>query len=228
MKKIFLFWLATATMGLYAQNTFFPSTAGVVQTYVQKNDKGKEESYTRQTIIDVQTSGNEMIVSYSFEILDKNQKSKNPPEVFPCKVMIKGDVVTFDMNEVFASMQKDPEMSAAIEITGVPMEISGNLRPGDKMKDADMLMTLDLGVMQMKTNIKMTDGECLAIEEVTVPAGTFTCHKITQTANTTVMKRKVESKTVSWYAPDIGMVKSETYNDKNKLLNSTELVLLSK
>jgi len=59
-----------------------------------------------------------------------------------------------------------------------------------------------------------------------VPAGTFKCHKITQTATTTVMKRKTETKTISWYALGIGTVKTETYNDKNKLDNTTELVQL--
>jgi hypothetical protein len=224
MKKFFLFLLATATMGLYAQNTFFPTTAGTVLTYVQKNDKGKEDSYTRQTIKDVQVKGDETVIFYSFELLEKNQKSKNQP--FDCKVMIKGDVVTFDMNEAFASMQQDPEMRAAIEITGIPLEISGSLRPGDKIKDAEMTMTMSVGFIKMSTIVKMMDGECLAIEEVTVPAGTFSCHKITQTSHTSVMGKNAEAKTISWYALGVGVVKTETYDDKGKFKNSTELVSL--
>ena len=223
---ILLLFVFTTTIGLYAQNAFFPATAGIVQTYVQKNAKEKVESYTRQVVKDVQVSGDEMTVSYTFETLDKNQKQKDPPMVFSCKVVIKGDVVTLDMNEFFAGMQQDEQLSALVEITGVPMEISGSLRPGEKLKDADMTMTMDLGIMKMKTNVQMTDGECLAIEDVTVPAGTFKCHKITQTATTTVMKRKTETKTISWYALGIGTVKTETYNDKNKLDNTTELVQL--
>jgi hypothetical protein len=70
----------------------------------------------------------------------------------------------------------------------------------------------------------MTDGKCLAIEEVTVPAGTFTCHKITQTATTTIMKKKVVAKTVSWYALGVGTIKTESYNEKDKLNSCTELV----
>ena len=228
MKKlIVLLWGFAATMGLYAQNTFFPSTAGIVQTYVQKNDKGKVENYTRQTINDVQTSGDEMIVAYTFESLDKDQKPTDPPVAIPCKVTIKGDVVTLDMNEAFAGMQNEG-LNALIEITGVPMEISGSLKPGEKMKDANMLMTMDLGIMKMKTSIQMTEGKCLAIEDVTVPAGTFTCHKITQTTTTTAMRKKTVATTISWYALGIGTVKTETYNEKNKLTGSMELIQLTK
>jgi hypothetical protein len=72
----------------------------------------------------------------------------------------------------------------------------------------------------------MTDGECLAIEDVTVPAGTFKSHKITQTVSTTVMKMNTSAKTLSWYSPGIGTVKTETYDSKNKLTGSTELVEL--
>jgi len=227
MKKILLFgFVLTTIIGLNAQNTFFPTTAGVVQTYIHKNEKGKEKNYTRQTINDVKVSGDETIVSYTFEILDNNQKSKNLPEAFPCKVVIKGDVVTLDMNEAFAAMRQDAQMNAVVEITGVPMEISGSLKPGQKIKDANMTMTMDLGIMKMQTSIQMTDGECLSIEDVTVPAGTFKCHKITQTTTTTVMKKKIMSKTISWLAIGIGTVKTESYDEKNKLTGTSELVQL--
>jgi hypothetical protein len=74
----------------------------------------------------------------------------------------------------------------------------------------------------------MFDGKCEAIEDVTVPAGTFKCHKITQTVATTgyIGRKEVISKTVSWYAPGIGTVKTETYDAKDKLQGSTELVEL--
>jgi hypothetical protein len=88
-------------------------------------------------------------------------------------------------------------------------------------------MTIDMVITKMRTVMKMTDGKCLAIESVTVPAGTFTCHKITQTVSTTVMRRDVVTRTVSWYAPGIGTVKTETYDNKDKLQSSMELVQVS-
>ena len=229
MRKTFLLgFIFTTLMGIYAQNVFFPTTVGIVQTYAQKNNKGKVESYTRQTINNVQMSDDEITVLYTFETLDKNQKPKDPPATFPCKVTIKDDVVTLDMKEVFASVQQDAQLNALVEITGVPMEISGSLQPSETIKDANMLMTIDMGIMKMKTEIQITNGKCLAIEDITVPAGTFTCHKITQTTTTTIMKKKVTSTTISWYALGMGTIKTENYNDKNQLDSSMELMQLSK
>jgi len=47
----------------YAQNTFFATKEGTVLVYVQKNDKGKEDSYVRQTIKKVESSGNKLSIN---------------------------------------------------------------------------------------------------------------------------------------------------------------------
>jgi hypothetical protein len=86
-------------------------------------------------------------------------------------------------------------------------------------------MTMDFGVMKMNSVAK-TVGKCLVIEDVRVPAGTFKCHKITQTITTTAMNTTVVATNVTWLAPGIGQVKSETYDDKNKLVSSSVLVEL--
>jgi len=102
--------------------------------------------------------------------------------------------------------------------------LPNNMQPGQTLKDADVTMSMDMGIMKLKTTMKMTDGKCLAIEDVTTSAGTFTCPKITQTVSTSVMGKNSTSRTVSWYAPGIGTVKTETYDDKGQLKSSTELV----
>ncbi len=231
MKRIKLLLMiafaAIMTVSINAQNMFFPTKAGTILMYVQNNAKGKAESYSRQTIKDVEGSGSNMTISYMLESLDKNKKPlSDPPVEIPCKVIIKDDVVIMDMNQMFVGQQKDPQVK--MEITGVPMELPGNMQPGQTLKDADMTMTLDMIIMKMKTVMKMTDGKCLAIEDVTVPAGTFKCHKITQTVTTTVMKKDMVARTISWYAPGVGTVKTESYNDKDKLQSSMELVEMSK
>ncbi len=223
-----MFVVTMTTTGIYAQNTFFSTKAGTVLTYALKNGKGKIENYTRHLIKDVEGTGSNLTVSYVVESLDKDMKPVGDvSSELSFKVIIKDDVVILDMNEMFANMQKDPQMkNLKMEITGIPMELPGNMMPGQSLKDADVTMTMDMGIMKMKTEMKLTEGKCLAVEDVTVPAGTFKCHKITQTCTTTVMKRNVASKSISWYAPGIGTVKTESYNDKDKLQNSMELTAL--
>ena len=231
MRTIFRFSIWTAiimiasTVGASAQNAFFPTKAGTVLVYAQKNAKGNPDSYSKTTIKNVEGSGNNMTISYTTEILDKNKKSANPPEEVPLKAIIKNGVMYLDMKGMFAGQMKDQQIK--MEITGVPMELPSNMQPGQSLKDADVTLTMDLGIMKMKTTMKMTDGKCVAIEGVATPAGTFTCHKITQTVSITVMDKTSTSKSVSWYAKDIGAVKTETYSDKDILQGSTELVALN-
>jgi len=206
-----------------AQNTFFPTKPGTVLVYAQKNAKGNIDGYTRMTIKNVEGSGNNMTISYVAESLNKNMKPvSNPPMEIPLKVTIKDGVMILDMKEMFAGQMKDQQIK--MEITGVPMELPASLQPGQSLKDAEVTMSIDLVITKMTTTVKITDVKCLAIEDVTVPAGTFTCHKVTQTSSTTVMKKTVTGRTVTWYAPGIGTVKNETYDGKDKLTGSMELV----
>jgi hypothetical protein len=229
MKKITLLlvimFVATIAANLYAQNTFFPTKAGMVQVYELKNAKGKTEGFMRQTIKEVETSGSNMTISYIAENLDKNRKSQsNPPMEIAYKVMVKDGMVILDMSQLFANMQTDPMIQ--MEFSGIPMELPGDMQPGHSIKDAEVTMTMDMVFTKMKTTMKMTEGKCLAIEEVTVPAGTFNCHKITQTVTTNVMNQTIVSRTVSWLAPGVGSVKVETFDEKNQLTNTNELVEL--
>jgi len=228
MRTIFRFsiWMAilmiASTVGASAQNIFFPTKAGTVLVYAQKNAKGNPESFSKTIIKSVEGSGNNMTISYVTQILDKNKKPGNPPVEVPLKMIIKNGVMIMDMKGMFAGQMKDQQIK--MEISGVPMELPANMQPGQSLKDADVTLTMDMGIMKMKTMMKMTDGKCVAIEDMTTPAGTFTCYKISQTVSTTVMGKSSTSKTVSWYAQGIGAVKTETYNDKDKLQGSTELV----
>jgi len=226
--KIILVTLALTgwSMSAWAQNTFFPTKAGMTLLYAHKDAKGKADSHMRHTFKNVEGSGSNLSISYVMEPLDKNMKSKtNPPTEIPCTVVIKDDVVYLDMNEMFVDQNKTSGLK--VEITGVPMELPGNLQPGQSLKDANMTMTIDAGVMKMRTDMKITDGKCEVIEAVTVPAGTFTCHKVTQTVTTTVMRKDVVATSVAWYAPGIGTVKSESYDNKNKLTGSMELISMT-
>ena len=213
--------MIASAAGTYAQDTFFPSKAGIVLVYAQNDAKGKAKNYSKLTIKEVEGSGDNMSISYVAEILNKDRKSSNPPVEVPCKVVFKNGTTVLDMSQMFAGQQNS---QMKVEITGVPMELPANMQPGQALKDANMTMSIDMGIMKMKTTMTMTNGKCLAIEDVTVPAGTFKCHKITQTVTTTIMGKTGTSRTVSWYAAGIGTIKTESYNDKEQLQTGQELI----
>ena len=227
VKKILIMAFAVSLINIaYAQNTFFPTKAGTVLNYVQNDAKGKVSGYSKLTVKEVKGSGKNMTISYVGESFDKNRKPlSDPPVEIDYTITVKNGVVFMDMSQFYTSMMKE---MAGMKVTGTPLELPDNLQPGQTLKDANVTMTMDVGIMKMKTVIKMTDGKCLAIEDVKVPAGTFKCHKITQTVTTTVMKKDTVGTTIAWYAPNIGTVKTETYDSKKKLTGSMELIELTK
>jgi len=129
-----------------------------------------------------------------------------------------------DVNQLLPAEMN--QKGVKMEVTGgVPMELPSNMKPGQALKPYGITMTMDVAGTKMNTVIKAV-GKCLAIEDVKVPAGTFKCHKITQTITTTVMGNNNVSTEVAWYAPNIGTVKTESYDDKNKLAHSSVLAEL--
>jgi len=228
MKKVLMIALAAMLTTrlpaeLYAQNTFFAVKKGMVLTYGDLDAQGKTKGYSVMTIKDVKGSGRNMTITYGLEALDNNRRPpRNSPGEQTFTVEVKNDVVFFDMNQFIPAEMRQQGMK--VEVSGIPMELPNNLQAGQGLKDSNINMTMDLGIMKTTAVVKMTDGRCLAIEDITVPAGKFKCHKITQTVTTTAMGINSVTRTVSWYAPGIGTVKQEIYDDKDKLSSSTVMV----
>jgi len=225
MKKLLMtVFVVVIGAGLYAQNNFFPSKVGTTLTYANNDAKGNVESYSILTIKDIKGSGRNMTITYGAKSLDKDRKPlKDAPAEQTFQVVIKDNVVIFDMNQMIPAQMK--EQGVKIDISGTPMELPNSLQPGQALKDSVITMTMDLGIMKMSSTVK-SEGKCLAIEDVRVPAGTFKSHKITQKITTTAMGSNTVTNAITWYAPNVGTVKTETYDDKNKLVSSSALVEL--
>ena len=215
-KVLFLISVILTVSGVSAQNMFFLTKEGVTLEYANLNNKGNADSFTRMTIQNVEGSGNNLIVNYISTVLNKNHKPVGSIDV-PYKVTIVNGVVEMDMTSYAPAGSE-----GVIEIEGDKFRIPSNLSPGDKLDDVHFTVTINM-VIKIRTEISLSEQECLSIEDITVPAGTFKCHKLTQTNTTTAMRRTMVTKSISWYADGIGMIKSETYDAKDKLTSSTVL-----
>jgi hypothetical protein len=220
MKRLILIAVAIiVSMSVYGQNIFFPTKEGTKLVYASLNAKGKVESHTKQTVLKVEGTENNMVISYVSQILDKNRKpmSEFPMEV-PLSVTIADGALVLDMKTYAA-----PGTEGFIEIEGDKLKIPSTLAPGDRLEDVNFILTVNMG-FKIKTEVLLTDQQCLAVEDVIVPAGTFKSYKITQTNHGTVMGRTVVTTMITWYAHGVGIVKTENYDKKNKLQSSMELI----
>ena len=220
MKRLIIIVVSVVmTVGsISAQNIFFANKEGMKLYYANLNAKGKVDSYSLQTIKKVEGSGDNMTIAYMSQVLDKNRKptGSNPIEV-SYTVVINNGVMEWDMKNFAA-----PGTEGFITFEGDKLRIPSSLAAGTKLDDVAFTLTLNMGI-RITTQIMLTDMECVSVEDVTVPAGTFKCYKVTQQSTATVGRRSVITHSITWYSPGIGTVKTENYNDKNKLQTTTEL-----
>jgi len=219
MKKIVLlsvaFLMVTGT--LFSQNIFFSTKQGQKLLYATMKDNGKVDAYTSQTISKVTGSGKNISITYIGQILDKNKKPvKSNPEVTYTINVIDG-VMELDMKS-FAT----PGTEDLVTISGDKIRFPSTIKPGDKLEDVQMTLTISMGI-KMTTDIAITQRACIAIEDVTVPAGKFKCIKLTETTSTTFMRQTSEMKMSSWYALGVGIVKTDMHDSKGKLISSQVL-----
>ena len=210
MKKLFSVALAavfTLTIAASAQaaEPFFLSKVGAEAEYALKDAKGEVTSYTKSVVTALSSNDPQnCTVTYSAEVFDKNRKSLAAP-------------VTSTVTIKNGAVDTTPVMDG-VEIEGTLPSYPATLSVGQVME-----YSFSMKVMGMKTT---TSGKntVVAQESVTTPAGTFNCYKIESETSSKAMLQTVKAKSVSWIAEGIGTVKTETYDGKNKLQSTMELV----
>jgi hypothetical protein len=166
-------------------------------------------------------------ITYLVESIDPKESLLYKEEI---TIQQRGDKLYMDMSNLInkAAFQQNGEIPAEVEITGNNMEIPVNAQPGTLLPDASVSMALKMGFVNMKMAADLTNRKVEAIEDITVPAGTFKCHKFSSDVSATVMGMTAKSKSMEWYAKGIGLVKSESYDKSGKVQSTMHLVELKK
>mgnify|MGYP006866075021 FL=1 len=74
-----------------------------------------------------------------------------------------------------------------------------------------------------RKNVSIYDREYVTTEQVATPAGTFDCTKVKYKIKSRSPKETIEGYGYEWYAPNVGVVKNEQYNNNNQLQYYTVL-----
>ena len=202
---------------------YFPTKAGTTFEITNYDKKGKATNVTKHKVI----SNNGTEIKAHASIYAK-LKDKEPSTEMDYAVKCEGDEFHFNigsMNMAGSSAMQGMEM----EMEGGFVSIPTNPSVGQELKGGDMTVSMGGASMPMAMSIVTTisNRKVDAIEDVTTPAGTFKCIKISEDVEVkTIMK--VKSKSITWFAKGVGMVRSETYNHKGKLMGSSELTQISK
>jgi len=219
--KIFFFItvILITNLDLKAQcNQYYKVKNGTSWTLSNFNAKGKLQGKTIQKVTAYKESSNGFEATFELTAVDKKgEQTTLGSSTLRCE----DGVIYFDMNDMFPQEQMQSMQNFDVTVEGTNLELPSTLKTGQELKDANIVMKVN-GPMTMNFKIDITDRKVLGEETLNTPAGSFECFKISQNIYMkTVLK--MEMRSIEWYSKDVGMVKSETYDKKNKLKSYTLL-----
>lgn len=142
-------------------------------------------------------------------------------------VTCKDDGISIDFKSLMSPGILEQYKDMEVDISGTDMILPNNLSPGQQLPDAEVLMNVSMAPINMKMTVKIQNRNVEENETMTTAAGTYDCVVITYD-HETKMGVKISGKVKQWFAEEVGMVKSESYNKKGKLIGSSVLTQFSK
>lgn len=220
MKKIsFTFFLALTFLIAKAQNTacetYFPQKLGTKFEITHYDKKGKITTINRYLITkNVPIAGG---VDIGFKVTSVDGKNR---ETFS------GDYNAKCQNqnlyiEAFNLFMNTPQTSdIEMTITGDMLTYPNTLTAGMSLPDVSVEMKAKMkttGMNIMTTKIRIFNRQVVGKEMIEVPAGKFECIKITYESETkTGIIGTFKQKTTEYIAKNVGIVKSESVDEKGK------------
>jgi len=200
-----------------AADIFFSTQIGMIMTTATLDAKGKVQALTRRTIKEVEGSGDNMVITIAVEQLNTWDKKPIPGR----------QPVEMKMNIVNGNYEFDAlsHVSSGTIIGDRVRRIPIKMVPGDRIDDISVTHVMDIVPRgTLTTEYLSLDHQCVAIEDITVPAGTFRAYKVTSTVRVnsknsrTGRTGKSIVTAVDWFVLGVGSVKGEliTYRDNNK------------
>lgn len=104
------------------------------------------------------------------------------------------------------------------DLMNYPNAMSNPMNPEDDDEFDDATIRLyQKGNKENRAEVTLSDRRFVKTETVDTPAGPFYCTKIKYDIDVWTPNGKIEGYGYEWYAPNIGIVRSEQYNKNNEL-----------
>lgn len=201
-QSILLTILCLMTFILCAQTPYFCSEVGKKSLLASYDNKGQLAMYTQREVMSCTQNGDvTTVVVHNVTLApDKTQF----PYILPYDATY--EIKNGDVYLVIAADDKETENSGSIGIFA-NMKVGDDYGPGE-------FEILTSGIANKATLIyRKVTGE----ETITTPAGTFDCIIFEQQSEVRVLGIKQKGITKTWYAKNVGDVKSEVYSLKGEL-----------
>ena len=193
---------------------YYIAEKGAVREMASYDKKDKLAGTTLQTVKDIKTTGNK--TEYIIGTVSKDEKGKEVSSgdlYMSCEDGIfKMDMKNFLDEETLKSFE-----GMEVTMDATDLDYPAVLNPGTTLKDGNISVRVSSqGMTIMNMVVRIYDRKVEAVEDITTPAGTFSCYKMSSTIETKTMF-SVVAKSVDWVARKVGPVRSETYDKDGKL-----------
>lgn len=133
-----------------------------------------------------------------------------------------------DMSSYLGS-KLDAYKGMQIEVDAENLELPTNPKAGQELPGGTVVASITNNGMPMgKVSVLIKDRKVEKLETIKTPAGSFDCFKIVQKTETKILFMKVKGSSAEWISEGAGVVKSESYNKKGKLVSYSVLSKISK
>lgn len=225
MKKyiisVFLLLFVFSILKAQDCSSYVVTQEGKTAEYVNKDKKGKVQSYHSQELLSQEEDDG--IVRYEILQISKDDKKKELSRdtlSFECR----NGTFYIDMSRYIDENQTEAYEESQISVDFEDIGYPANMKPGMQLDDGSVILTIDMGMATITNETKIINRKVEARETVTTPAGTFDCLKISQDVENKIGFATIKIKTVNWISEGVGSVKSESYDKKDRLTGTTELV----
>lgn len=220
MKKIILFFaLSLFVFNAVSQDcgVYHPTTIGTKLTYTYYVKPDKPDKTCEMTLKNKENTAKGLKLDVDGVVKEKNGKEAL---VYNYSAWCDGETFIIDMKNMLASLNAGDISSYKIESTD--LQFPKNLAVGQALPDGTLTLSID-GPVKTGITVNVTNRKVETFESVTTSAGTFECVKISSDVNSKIVFAKTSSKTIEWFAINVGMVKTESYDAKGRLLGTNIL-----
>ena len=208
-------------------STYFPVETGTIIETTNYDKKDNVTGKTVHTYKDRQTSGDTVIYTVQVNSYDKNDELLFSREMkFKCYQ----DKLYFDLQNYLDPNTMEAYKEMEIEIESDNLVLPAGLQAGQELNDGSMKISITGSGLPsgINMNIDITNRKVETTENMTTPAGDFECAKVTYDMDMKMTFIKTHTQGKEWWAENVGVVRSETYNKKGKLMGYSVISKITK
>ncbi len=194
-------------------NQYFIMDEGVRTTYDILNSKNKVTSRSVHYFKNVSGTANNKKATLAMEIID--MKKETVVNTVESEWSCVDGVMTFTASPIGMEGIDMSNTSIDVKIEGDQMDLPSSFQVGQTLKDVNYRVKVGMSGMNfMDRTFQVKNRKVEARENVTTPAGTFDCFKLTYTTESQgKMGSSKPIQTAVWYSANTGMIKTESYKD---------------